>query len=376
MSHVTLLRLYRSHVLPAISSFVRVAAALAISGLLTVILIRLVGGNVPVALRSLWDGAFGSPYNLGTTFSAATPLLLTGLGVGIAFRCRTWNIGGEGQFLVGCLACSAIAVNCPWTRNLSAPYLLTASLAASTMAGAAWSGIAGLLKTWRSVPEVISTIMLNFIAFELLSYMVNGPMQRPDHSQPETQMLGQTATLPQLHTLAPSVFAPSPLHLGSVLAIAMLLVTELLLNKTTTGFAMKIVGANPDAAKLCGINVNRTLLTAILLSGAFCGFAGGVELCGRIGFIYEGYQPGFGFEAIAVALIGKLSPVGILLSSIFIGSLSVGCQSMERTAGIAHETGLVIQAIALFVLLATQSSDAIIGNIGRFSRSHKAAVGN
>jgi general nucleoside transport system permease protein len=336
-----------------LDNVVRVTLALLVSVIITGILVRLVGGNVLFALRCLVDGAFGNTYSFGTTLVATTPLLLTGLGVGVAFRCRMWNIGGEGQYLIGCLACSATALNCPWTAHLPAVMLVSTMLVAAFLAGGAWAAIAAALKLWRSVPEVISTIMLNFIAFELLSYLVNGPLQRPDRSQPATAFLDNSARLPLLSVLN-SVFRGTPLHVGCLLAVIVLVLVYVLLNSTRFGFSTAIVGANSTAAELAGIPVKKTLLVAMLLSGSLCGLAGGVELCGNIGCVYEGYQPGYGFEAVAVALLGKLSPLGICMAALFVGALSVGCQNMERTAGIAHETGLMIQALALLTLLVLQ----------------------
>jgi len=335
-------------------TIIRIVAALVLASLTTVLLIHAIGGNVRLAIWSLWDGAFGSPYNLGNTLVATTPLLFTGLGVAVAFRCRMWNIGGEGQFLVGSLAASAIALNCRLTAGLAAQVLIPIMLSGSIIAGAVWASIAAVLKTWRQVPEVISTIMLNFVAIELLSYLVNGPMERTDHSQPATDVLGASATLPLMSDLLPKLFAPSPLHIGFFLALVIAAVVTALLGWTRLGYAMKLVGANSDAARLAGVSVNATLIFAMLCSGALCGLAGGVELSGRVGFIPEGYSPGYGFEAVAVALLGRLSPIGVIFSALFIGALSVGCQNMERSAGIAHEMGLIIQAVALLALLATQ----------------------
>jgi ABC-type uncharacterized transport system permease subunit len=338
------------------STCIRTIAAIALTAVIAVFLIKAIGGNVGLALSSLWDGAFGNAYKLGNTFVAATPLLLTGLGVSIAFRSRMWNIGGEGQFLVGCLASSAVAVNCPLTAHLPELSLLLVMLIVSGFAGAGWAAIAAVLKTGRDVPEVISTIMLNFVAIYLLSYLVTGPMERPDHAQPATAMLENNATLPLLSQMFPSVLAPSPLHFGFVIALVMIAVVYVLLNQTATGFVMKLVGANPDAARLAGVSVNRTFIVAMIWSGALCGLAGGIELSGRVGFIPLGYSPGYGYEAIAVALLGRLSPVGVFFTAVFIGALTVGCNNMERTAGIAHEMGLMIQAVALLALLSTQWS--------------------
>jgi len=320
---------------------------LVVAGLITVLVIVAARGSVSLALTSLWQGAFGNPYAFGTTLVRMTPLLLTGLGVAIAFKARMWNIGGEGQFLVGALLASCLALNCPATRSLPAGFLLPVMMLGGALAGAAWAFLAGWLRTSRNVPEVISTIMLNFVAIELLSYLVNGPMERPDHSQPATETLGAAATLPQFST-------QSPLHAGFVLAILAAVVVWLFLSWTRTGFSIKVLGANPDTARLAGIPVERTMLAAMLASGALCGLAGAVELSGVVGFIPEGYSPGYGYQAIAVALLGRLNPLGIVLSALFFGALLAGSENMERSAGIDHNVGYVIQAVSLLVLLGAQ----------------------
>lgn len=325
----------------------RAALAIVVAAVVTTVVIALARGNISLAFLALWQGAFGSPYALGTTLVRATPLFLTGLGVAIAFKARMWNIGGEGQFLVGALLASFFAVNCPATRSLPASALLPAMMVAGCAAGAGWAFLAGWLKTARNVPEVISTIMLNFVAVELVSYLVNGPMERPDHSQPATEPIGNAATLP-------IIWQETPLHAGFALALAAAVVVGILMTATRAGFAVKVVGANADAARVAGIRVERTLLVAMLWSGALCGLAGAVELSGVVGFIPEGYSPGYGYQAIAVALLGRLEPAGVVLSALFFGALSAGSDNMERMAGIDHNVGYVIQAVSLLVLLGAQ----------------------
>ncbi len=326
----------------------RAIIALIVAGLITVLVIAAARGNVSLALISLWQGAFGNPYAFGTTLVRSTPLLLTGLGVAIAFKARMWNIGGEGQFLVGALLASCLAINCPATRSLPGYLLLPIMMLGGALAGGVWSLLAGWLKTARNVPEVISTIMLNFVAIELLSYLVNGPMERPDHSQPATQLLGSQASLP-------IIWQGTPLYAGFPLAVIAAGVIWVLMSSTRTGFAIKVVGANSDTARLAGIPVERTILASMALSGGLCGLAGAVVLADpNFGFLPEGYSPGYGYQAIAVALLGRLNPAGIVLSALFFGALAAGSENMERSAGIDHNVGFVIQAISLLVLLAAQ----------------------
>jgi simple sugar transport system permease protein len=211
--------------------------------------------------------------------------------------------------------------------------------------------LAGALKTWRDVPEVISTIMLNFVAIELFSYLVTGPMERSDLSQPSTELLANVARLPILIT-------GTRLHAGVLVALAAVVVVWFIMRYTVAGFAITAVGDNPEAATLCGYSTARTYVTAMMISGGLCGLAGAVELSGSLFFLPEGYTPGYGYTAVAVALLGRLNPIGVALSAVFFGALSAGSDKMERSAGIAHEVGFVLQAGTLMVLLATQNIKA------------------
>lgn len=324
---------------------VRILAALVTAFGLALLVILLAHDNPREALTALAEGAFGSAYAVADTLTKTTPLLLTGLGVAIAFRARLWNIGGEGQFLVGALAASALGAYA--LDGLPAPLLIPIILLAGAAAGAVWAGLAGWMRVSRGVPEVISTIMLNFVAAQLLSYLVHGPMQERSHAQPASEALPASATLP---TLWPG----TTLHWGFALALVMAVVVSVYLNRTGAGFALRVVGANPDAARVAGLDVNKTRLATMLWSGAFCGLAGAVELSGVVGTLYENYAPGYGFAAVAVALLGRLNPYGIIASALFFGALAAGSGSMERTAGVSANLSYVLQAGTLLVLLGFQ----------------------
>ena len=316
----------------------RILAALVMAFGLTLLVIVLARQSPREVMTALVQGAFGNRYAVTDTLTKTVPLLLTGLGVAIAFRARLWNIGGEGQFLVGALAASALGAYA--LDGLPAPVLLPLILLAGAAAGAAWAGLAGWMRVRRSVPEVISTIMLNFVAAQLLSYLVHGPMQERSHAQPASEALGANATLPALW--------------GVPLALVMVVVVAVFLFQTRAGFAQRVVGANPDAARVAGMDVDRTRLTAMLWSGALCGLAGAVELSGVMGTLYENYAPGYGFTAVAVALLGRLNPWGIIASALFFGALTAGSGSMERMAGVSANLSYVLQAVTLLVLLGFQ----------------------
>jgi len=301
--------------------------------------------DVWTALAALWQGAFGSPYDVGNTLNKTTPLILTGLGVAVAFRARMWNIGGEGQFLLGAVAASAVGAY--GLRHITPIVLISLMLVAALVAGAGWGALAGFMRTKRNVPEVISTIMLNFVAFELLSYLLHGPMQEKTHAQPASEAVPDQAMLPV-------ILPHTTLHAGLWIALAASVVVFVLLFYTRAGFALRVTGANPEAARAAGIDVPRTLIVAMLWSGALCGLGGGVELSGVLGTLYESYAPGYGFTAIAVALLGRLNPLGIVAAALFFGALTSGCGSMERVAGVSFALSYVIQAVTLLVLLAYQ----------------------
>jgi len=301
--------------------------------------------HVGIALQALWQGAFGSPYDIGNTLNKTTPLILTGLGVAVAFRGRMWNIGGEGQFVLGAIA--GCAVGAYRLQHLAPWLLIPLMLIAGVIAGAAWSTLAGLMRTKRNVPEVISTIMLNFVAFEVLSYLLHGPMQEATRAQPASETLRDAATLPVL-------IHGTTLHAGLWIALVAAVVVYVFLFQTRTGYALRVTGSNADAARAAGIDVNRILLTAMVWCGALCGLGGAVEFSGVLGTLYESYAPGYGFTAIAVALLGRLHPLGIVAAALFFGALTSGCGSMERVAGVSFALSFVIQAMTLLVLLGFQ----------------------
>ena len=325
----------------------RIAAALLTAFLLTVGVILLAHGSPAEALSALSSGAFGTRYDVGNTLTKTTPLLLTGLGIAIAFRARLWNIGGEGQILMGALA--ACALGGYRLHSLPLFILLPVILIGGTAAGALWAGLAGWMRVARGVPEVISTIMLNFVATDLLSYTLHGPLQQTAGGS----LPGYAEPLPPAATL-PILVPETPLHVGFVLALAALFAVALLLSVTPIGFAIRAVGANADAARVAGIRVERTQMVAMLWSGALCGLAGAVELSGVVGTLFGEYQSGYGFTAIAVALLGRLNPWGIALSALFFGALSAGSGIMESRAQVSHNLIYVVQAVTLLVLLAFQ----------------------
>lgn len=315
------------------------SVALAVT--LTAILIELFGASAAVALVALVRGAVGSTTGMTESLLEAVPLLLTGLGVALAFRAHLWNIGAEGQLLMGALA------GVLWGTLMAAwPswLLLPTALAAGALAGAVWAAVAAVLRVYRAVPEVIATIMLNFVALHLVSWAVTGPLREPGQDIPRTRLLPEAALLHGVGS--------GGLHAGLYVALAAVVVVSLLLFHTVSGFRIRAAGLNPEAAAAAGLPVARSLLLAFCLSGALAGLAGAVQLAGVTHRVYGGSSPGTGYTAIAVALVGGLHPVGVLLAALFFGGLVAGSNEMQRTAGVSSVIASVIQALALFLLIA------------------------
>ena len=323
-----------------------VAAAFTIVLVGTGGMLALSGLDVGRATSALVTGAFGSWYAFGSgTLVRATPLILTGLAVAIAFRAGVFNIGAEGQFLLGAAAGTAAALV---LSGLPALVTLVAALLAGAIAGAAWAWIAAVLRLRFHVLEVISTILLNFVAANLVSYLVRGPMQEPTHIYPQTPTISLAAQLPRLG-------AATRLHLGFVIAIVACVASWWVIRYTAGGFRLRVVGANPHAARSAGqINVERVTMRAFLTSGAFAGLAGAIEVCGVTYALYENISPGYGFTAIAVALLARLNAAAVILTGIVFGALEAGGAAMQRDAGVPSVVVSVVEAGVILALVVFQ----------------------
>jgi ABC-type uncharacterized transport system permease subunit len=315
-----------------------------IAALLVNAAIILVAGHSPwLALRAVLEGAFGSLDGVSEVAVKSCPLLLTGLAIAVSFQAGVWNIGAEGQLLIGALTMAALG-----TRGATLPAWLDlgADLVAAAAGGALWAGIAGQLRLRRNVNEVISTIMLNFIALGLISYLVQGPLMEAAGRYPQTDPILAGLQLPRL--------APYRLHLGVLIAVVMAAALQVVLFRTVAGYEMRAAGANPQAARLAGIDVGRRLLLALLLSGGLAGLAGAIEVSAVTRRLYEHFSPGWGFTAIAVGLLGRLSPAGVVLAAFFFGALDAGSNAMQRVAGVSSVLVSIIQATVILFLVTVE----------------------
>ena len=303
------------------------------------------GASPGAVAAALLKGSFGSRYAVAETLIQTTPLLLTGLAVAASFTCRLFNIGAEGQLLFGAMA--AVAVG---TSPLPAPVKLALCLVAGASAGAAWAGIAALLKVYRGVQEVLSTLLLNFVAVQLLAFAVRFPLQETRHYYPQSDKITGAARLVLLQPATTDIPA-TRLHAGVFVAIAAAVLLWFYLRYTAGGFALRAVGAGAGAAELAGIPVRRTIVQTFLLSGALAGLAGAVQVCGVTYFLSDRYSPGYGYTAIAVALLAGNAPGWILVTALFFGALTAGSASVQ-TAGVSPVLVQVMQAVVLLSLLA------------------------
>lgn len=326
-------------------------AALAVLGLLALLLV-VTGHDPGRALHAFWMGAFGSGYAFASaTLVRATPLILAGLAVALAFRAGVWNIGAEGQLLAG--AAAAAAVGLGWGERLGMMGLV-AGLVAGVAGGGMLAGIAAVLRARFAVLEIISTIMLNFIALHGVGYLIRGPMQEP------TGLYPQSGTLPlELHL--PQLIPGTRLHMGIVIAVLGAIAIWLMFRHTVIGFRIRAVGANPTTARSAGsIHVVRTTLWVFVASGALAGLAGAVEVYGVTYALYENLSPGYGYTAIAVALLARLNPLGILLTGTLLGALQAGGAAMQRDAAVPSVVVSIVEAV-LILALVTGSGRSLFG---------------
>ena len=280
---------------------------------------------------------------LTETLTFATPLIAAGLGVALAFRVGMFNIGGRGQMLVAAAAGGyvAFAFDLPWGLHM------VVALVAGIVAGALWAGIAGLLKARTGAHEVIVTIMLNYVGFYLVYYLLRTPglLQAPGSSNPTTPAMKDTAVFPDL-------FGPAyNLHFGFILSLAAVTLVWWILERSSLGFRFRAVGLNPNAARVAGINVKSMYVVAMLISGGLIGLAGVDQVLGTVttGFS-SGIDAGIGFDAITVALLGRSTPVGVLVAGILFGAFKAGGFSMQAANGVPIDIVLVVQSlIVLFI---------------------------
>jgi simple sugar transport system permease protein len=324
-------------------------ASLAVAAGVALVVVALLGAHrSPIdALNALVTGSVGSPASLSDSAAQAIPLLFTGLSVTMAFRCGIWNIGAEGQFLTGMLAAAAVALR---TGGWPGPGTMVAALAAGMAAGAGWAAVPAALRTFRGAPEVITTLMCNFIAAYLLSYCVQGPLHERGTDIPRTPLMPRQGWLPTL-------IRGSDVHAGLIVALLAGAGVYLLFSRTALGLRIRAVGLGPEAARSAGVPARRVAAITFLSSGALAGLGGAAHSLGMVHqlFIYQPGEPGFGYTGIAVALLGGQNAIGVVAAAALFGALAAGSSAMQREAGVSFQMAYAIQALAIFAFLAARA---------------------
>lgn len=307
------------------------------------------------AYQALWEGAFGSSNAFAETLVKATPLLLVGIGICISFRGDVINIGGEGQMIIGAILATWVGLI---FTELPGWLVITLAMMAGFAGGAIWGGIPGFLKAYFNVNEILSTVMMNAIAVQLMTFLLRGPMIDPSQAElsskiPQTARLLEIFRLPRL--------APTRLHLGALIAVILAVLVYVLLWRTTLGYRIRAVGQNPHASRYAGIKVPRYIVLALLLSGAFAGLAGAVQVYGvNYRMITDGSASGFtgsaGFNGIVAALFGQLHPIWTIPASVLFGALLVGANSMQR---VVQVPSALVTALNGLVVVFVVSSEII-----------------
>lgn len=343
--------------------FLAILTAVVLGG----IIIALVRGNPFLAYYGLIQGSFGSTRALSETAVWATPYIFAGLAVALAFKGGLFNIGAEGQLALGATFSALIGYALPGWLGFDIPAIIHLPLAVivGMAMGAFWAAIPGFLKAYTGGHEVINTIMMNYIALNTISFLLNGPMKDrdPNNVIARTPLIADSARMP-------TIFEGLRIHWGFILALLVAYLVWWVLNKTTLGFEIRTVGANPDAAKYAGINVKRTIILTMALSGMLAGLAGTIEVTG-LNYRHElGFSIGYGFDAIAIALLGKSHPLGVVLASILFAAMRNGATRMQFLTQMPVDLISMLQALILLFVAA----DAIIRYIYRIKAKGERVV--
>lgn len=335
-------RLQTPRWMPLASTAVAILAAFVLSGLL----IALIGGDPFATFNHIAKSAFGDLYVLSDTLVKATPLIFTGLACALAFRMKLWNIGAEGQLLLGAWGASAVVLSGVLPAGTSPFVYVPLMIVFGSLCGALWGGIAGWLKARFNVNEIITTLMLNYIALSWIKFWVFGPW-----SEGGFQMSAQfprEAWLPRLTDFAKVIpdFGGMTVHLGFVFALVAAVLVWWLLNRTRKGYEIRLIGDNPRAARYAGINIGRNIILIMLMSGALAGMAGMAEIGGVVHRLQDGFSPGYGFTGVVIAYLAKFNPFGVVIASIAFGALILAGREIQP-AGIPA----MIQGIVLFCVI-------------------------
>ena len=330
--------------------------AIALTLVTSAILFEILGKDPGTALYTFFIKPLVTPGSLPELLVKASPLVLIGVGLSLGFRANVWNIGAEGQYTIGALAGGGLGL---WLGDSTSPLLLPAMIAAGALGGMAWAAIPAWLRVRFNASEILTSLMLTYVAQLLLLYLVTGPWRDPQgYGFPQSAMFSDSATMPIL-------VAGTRLHLGVALALVVVLCGWVLLGKTLVGFQLKVVGQAPRAARYAGFSDKGLIWLSMMLGGGLAGAAGLFEVAGPVGQLTPQISPGYGFTAIIVAFLGRLHPVGVLLGGLLLALSYLGGEAAQIDLGLPNAVTGIFQGILLFYLL---GCDILIGYRFRFGR--------
>jgi ABC-type uncharacterized transport system permease subunit len=311
-------------------------------------------GHSPIeAYAAILMGAFGDIHGIGQTFTQATPIIFTALAFLFAFKCGLFNIGAEGQLLMGGLTAALVGIS---TTGLPAFVHLPLALIAGAAGGALWGLFPAVLKAKLGANEVITTLMLSYVAVGITSYMVTYPIKAPG-MVPQTVLIAASAELP-------GILPPTQLSASFIIALISAGMVSYLLQRTTIGYEIRAIGLNTKAAESGGISIKKGIILALVASGALAGLGGAGEILGVHHRFIDGFSPGYGWDGLAVALIGGLNPYGVIFAAVFIGALRSGGQSMSRSTGVPLDIVFILQALVILFVAAPRLIKYILKRSG------------
>jgi general nucleoside transport system permease protein len=319
---------------------VRTTVAVAATAGILAVVVAALGADPASAFRALITGALGTKFNFGQTVMITSLLALTGLAAAIPFTAHLWNVGGEGQLYFGAFTAAAVSLTLPadLPHWFFAPLVIVACIAG----GAAWGFVPGVLKAVANANEVITSLMMTFIAILLVNYAIT--VLWPEGALPQTKYVPATATLP-------NIWSGTLITAGALIAVGAVFVAWLVMSRTSLGFQIRAIGLNPNASRLNGMSVGRVSVVAFMLGGAFAGLAGGINVLGMNSALITGFSGNFGFLGIAVALVARLSAAWIIPSAFFFAVLRVGSNGLQVETGLSSSVGEVLVATFIFLLL-------------------------
>lgn len=334
--------------LPAATSLGSVVVAFVICG----IILEIIGGDALRVLRFFYEATFGSWPVFSDTLVKATPLIMVGLACTVAFKMRLWNIGAEGQFYAGAFGASLVVLVPLVPENSPKPIILGAMLLMGMLGGAIWAFIPGVLKAYYQINEIITTLMLNYVAILWNNYWIFGKWSEGGFQM--TPMFDRSAWLPRLADYAQEIraFSGITLHLGVIFALIATVIIWWVLQRSRWGYEIALIGDNPQAARYAGINIARNVILVLMLSGALAGLAGMSEVSGVVHRLQERISPGYGFTGIIVAWLAKLNPFAVIIVSILFGALILAGREIQPS-GLSQ----LLQGVILFMVI---SSDVLL----------------